>query len=224
MGIPLFRPSLVGGRGMLFSNASFCGPPRGPRPRRASPPAGPISSDPAPDCVAAAVFCPLIPFPVRQGRVDRERPRWRCIWVGWRAITSQLVDGRRVCVLLPDQEVPPALPQLREMASLVTEERCASVAGNFQPNSSQTRPCLSPLTGHRDCVQQEENAFLNCPTLDPPKAKGTTVRQRRRTPPCTPLQANGMRWPMAADRAGPAQCPARSHQSRKVTSEAEPSC
>jgi len=39
--------------------------------------------------------------------------------------------------------------------------------------------------------------------------------------PCTPLQANGMRQPMAADRAGPAQCPARSHQSRKVTSEAE---
>ncbi len=44
-------------------NASFCDPPRGPRPRRARPCAGPISSGPASGCVAASVFSPLIPFP-----------------------------------------------------------------------------------------------------------------------------------------------------------------
>ena len=50
---PLSRSSLFGGRGMLFSNASFCGPPCGPQPRRARCPGAPISLDPAPDCVAA---------------------------------------------------------------------------------------------------------------------------------------------------------------------------
>ena len=192
MGIPLFRSSLLGG--MLFSNASFCGPPRGPRPRRASPPAGPISSDPAPGCVAAAVFCPVIPFPRPPGPGRPRKTEMAMHTSGLAGGTSHhnlLTAGGWVSCSRP--RGAPALPQLREMASLVTEERRASVAGNF----SQTRPCLSPLTGHRDCVrstdgQQEENAFLNRPTLDPTKAKGAAAPPHPpHALPCKPTACDG---------------------------------
>lgn len=84
----------------------------------------------------------------------------------------------------------PALPQLREMASLVTEELRANGARNLAR--------AADLVCHRrrgiGNVQQEENAFLNWPTLNPPKAKGAAAL------PHPPLRSPALRCkPTACD-------------------------